>query len=131
RSGPHGSPSRRSELADDLDALAQARAALVDRHAAALVFLRKLPADADAENEPPGRQVIEGGNLLGNRCGMTQRQQEHGGAEGQAPADRGGLGDLRDGIEERYGERDMVATPEGIEAQPIYLLDHLHQLIEC
>ena len=105
-------------------------AALVDRHAAAFVLPRKLAADADAEDEAPAGQVIERGDLLGDGRWMTQRQQKDGGAEGQALADHGRLRDLRDGIEEGYCKGDVITAPERVEAQPIHLLDHLHQLIE-
>ena len=118
------------KLADDLDAFAKAGPALIERHAAAFVFLRKLAAYAHAEDEAPAGKVIERRDLLGDGRGMAQRQQEDGSAEGQALADHSCLGDLRDGIEEGYGEGDVIAAPEGVEAQPIHMLDHLHQLIE-
>ena len=102
------------KLADDLDAFAKAGPALIERHAAAFVFLRKLAADADAEDEAPAGKVIERRDLLGDGRGMPQRQQEDRSAEGQAFADHSCLGDLRDGIEEGYGEGDVIAAPEGV-----------------
>ena len=105
-------------------------AALVDRHAAALVLPWKLAADADAEDEAPAGQMIERGDLLGDGRWMAQRQQKDGGAEDQALADHGRLRDLRDGVEEGYCKGNVIAAPEGIEAQPIHMLDDLHQLIE-
>src|SRR5262249_58959754 len=81
------------KLADHLDTFAQARPALIERHAATFVFLRKLATYTDAENETPAGQVIERGDLLGDGCGMPERQQEHGGAEDQPLADDGCLGD--------------------------------------
>ena len=34
------------------------------------------------------------------------------------------------GIEERDRKRDVIAAPERVEAQPVDLLDDLHQLVE-
>src|SRR5262245_45281815 len=102
----------RPQLAYHLDGFSQPRPALADGYTASLVFLGKLPADADAKDEPSIRQVIEGGDLLGDGRGMAQRQQEDGGAQGQPRADGGGLGDLRERVEDWDGEGDVVAAPK-------------------
>jgi hypothetical protein len=56
------------------------------------VFLRELAAHADAQDEAALGQVVQRGHLLGDRCGVAQRQQQDGGSQQQAAADDCGLG---------------------------------------
>ena len=82
------------------------------RHAAYFVFAWELAADADAEDQPAFGEVIQRGDLLGDRRGMAQRQQIHRCAERQPPAYHRGLRQLQQRIQDRHGEGDVVADPQ-------------------
>jgi hypothetical protein len=55
--------------------------------------------------------VIERRDLFRDRNGVTQRHEIDIGAELQVAADDGGLRQLQQRIQDRDGERDMVADP--------------------
>ena len=59
------------------------------------------PADADAELDPPARQVVEGGQLLGQHDRVALREDEDAGGEAERRRDRGDVGQpdqrVRDG----------------------------------
>ena len=119
------------QLAQERNGLPKPRAALLERHPARLVLPCELAAHADAEDETPLGQVIEGRHLLGHRHRMAQRQEIDRRAEHQPPADDGGLRQLQQGIEDRHRKRDVVAAPERVVAGAIDQLDQLAQLADA
>ena len=119
------------KLAQQRDRLAEARAALADRHAAGLVLALELAADADPEDEATFAEVIEARHLLGHRNRVAQRQQVDGGAEGEPAADDGGLRQLQQRIEDRHREGDVVAAPERVVAAAIHKLDQSAHLLDA
>ena len=118
------------QLAQDRDRLAQARATLVERHAAHLVLLGELAADADAEDQVAFGEVIECRDLFGDRRGMAQRQQVHRRAQDEPSAHHRRLGELQERIEDRDRKRNMVADPERVEAAAVDQLDEIAHFVD-
>ncbi len=104
------------ELAQELDALGKSRAALAQRHAARRVLVRELAAHADAEVESAPDHPVEGRHLLCNWDGVAQREQVDGRSEPQPLRARAQQGEEHERIEDRPGERDVVARPERVPA---------------
>ena len=95
---------------------------LAERDAAGLVFLRELAADAHSEHGAPRRELIEGGERLGDYRGGTERQQEHSRSQ-RDPAGPRGQGPERDErIEDRAMPQHVIADPDDVEPQPLELL---------
>jgi hypothetical protein len=111
------------QLAHHQKAFVQPRAALGDRDAAGFELLGEFAADADPEDEPALRQVIEGRNLLGHRRGMAQRHQVDIRAENQTSAHHRRLGELKQRIEDGNMEGEMVANPQRIVTAALNQLD--------
>ena len=78
-------------LENDLKSLVEARVGLFLRDAEAREFGVAV-ALADAEVEPPAREKVDGGSLLGEQNRIVPGQHDHGGAEAQRPGARGGPG---------------------------------------
>jgi hypothetical protein len=74
------------------------------------VVLHRVPADAHAEPEPPRREQVEGGDLLGHQRGLALRKDEHVGHQREP----GGLRQPRE-EHERFEERIGVV----VEAVPV------------
>ena len=74
---------------EDAEDLVGAPAALAQRHPGDLVFVR-VPADPDAQFEAPARQVLQAGDLLGDKDRVAQcRDQDAGGERDPAGAPGG------------------------------------------
>ena len=63
------------QRAQHLEALVHATAARARVDAADGVLVRVLAADADTEDQPPGREQLEVGELAGDERRMAQREQ--------------------------------------------------------
>ena len=68
---------------EDLQHLVGSAAALPQRHAGHLVFMR-VPPDAETEFEPTARQVLQAGDLLGDKDRVAQRRDQDAGGEADA-----------------------------------------------
>jgi hypothetical protein len=102
--------------------LVRAGPALRHRHADRLEVLASLPADADAEDEPPTGEVVERGELLRDEAGVAQGQ-EHDARTDRDPPGPGGEGREGDGdVEDRIPERDVVAGPDRVVADGLRVL---------
>ena len=68
------------QAAHHLDLLGLPRAARLPRGTERLIF-DMVPADADAEAQPPAAQDIDFGCLLGDEAGLALRQDQHAAAQ--------------------------------------------------
>jgi hypothetical protein len=118
------------QAAQQGDRLGEARAALLDRHPAGLVFAGKLAADPDPENQPAFAQMVERGNLLGDRHRVAQREEVDPDPEQQPAADHGGLRQLQERVEDRGRVPDMVGDPDRIIAAAVDLADQRVHLVD-
>src|SRR5204862_1657467 len=118
------------QLLDHLETLDEARDPRL-RVLAHRLVLHVPVAEADAEDEPPARDHVERGDLLGNLDRVVEREEETARAERHA----GGVGrdapERRDRLEvgERGGEI-VLARPHGGEAQRARQPDLLDVLLE-
>ena len=118
------------QLPQQRDRRRQPRAALVAWHPRDREFLGEFAADPDTEDQPPLAQMVEARDLLGDRPRMAQRQQVDVGPERQPPADHRRLRQLQQRVEDRHGERQMVADPQRIVAASIDQPDQLDQFVD-
>jgi len=99
-------------------------------HAAQREFLGKLAADPDPKDEPPFAEMVEAGDLLGDRPRRTQWHKIDVGAEQQPAADDRRLGELQERVEDRHREGEVIAHPQRIVAAAINQSDQLGELID-
>ena len=77
----------RPEAPEQGDLLLDALAPVLEAHPKRLE-LHPVPADPDAEPEPPAAEDIEGRSLLRDQRGLALRKDEHAGGELEARGDR-------------------------------------------
>ena len=98
-------------------------------------------ADADADHQPPARDLIDARQLLGEQHGLVQRQFQDAGGDGDRGRVRRRQRERDDGVEERdlgsdrvvgrlrAGEHDVLAGPQRIEPAGLGVLRHSHQRV--
>ena len=95
-------------------------AALVERNAAS-VELALVPAGRYAHDQAPFRKLVHAGELLGERDGIAQRQNENAGAELDALRAGGDAGQHRQRVDDREiwldAEQHMIPHPDRIVAE--------------
>ena len=78
------------------------------------LVLALVDADAEAEDEAPAGEQLEGGGLLGHDGGLAQGQLEHAGPQ-QGPAGRrGGHRQRRQRLADGVGPVEVVHRPQGV-----------------
>ncbi len=107
----------RPHRAHHRDALVHAPAALVKRHAQG-GELGLEPADADPEDQPSARQIVQRRQLLRERQRVAHRQHDHAGAEAHPLGDRGDPGQGQDRIVEQRRARVLLARHDDVLADP-------------
>jgi len=99
------------ELAHDGEAFVHPRAAGRRVHPADRYLVAVLAAHPDPEDEPPGGEPRDVGELAGHQDGMTQRQQVHAAVDGQRGVEHRQRGGLDEPVEPQAGEEaHMVAA---------------------
>ena len=116
------------QRAHDVDGLVEPRPALTHGDAAGIELPGELAADARAEHEATAREVVDRDDLLRDRGGRAQRHQVHAGAEGQALGYRRRVAQAHERVEDRRGVRDVLAAPQGVEAEVLGERDGLPDL---
>jgi len=117
------------ERAHDVDGLGDAGPTLVVGHTAHLELLRVLATDAHAEDEPPAREHVEGGAHLGRHRGGAERQQIHARPELDPAGDAGVAREQGERLEDRVVKRNVIARPDGLEAQFLEATDETKLLL--
>ncbi len=104
----------REERAERDDAFVGARAAFTERHAGGLEVASALAADAEPEQQPSAREVVERGRLLRDEARVPQRQQDDTRAEQDPFGHRGERRERDAEIEDRVVEREVLAGPDRV-----------------
>ena len=103
--------------------------------------LRGEVADADADHQPPARDLIDARQLLGQQHGLVQRQLQDAGGDGDRRRVRRRQRESDDGVEERdlgrdrvvgrlrAGEDEVLAGPQRVESGGLGVLRHSHQRV--
>jgi hypothetical protein len=82
-------------------------------------------AEGDAERQPPAREMLERGHLTREHGGIAQREDEHRGAELDAPYARCGRGEEHQRVEHVRPVEDAVLGPDRVEAERLDLAEEL------
>ena len=105
---------RSEERTQGRDALVGTQSALRPVDARRLEVLRPFAADADTEQQPPVRQVVERARLLRHEARVAQRQQHDARTEQQALCDGGERRQRDPEVEDRVVEGEVLAGPDRV-----------------
>ena len=105
----------RPEAAEDLHAFVGAASARFRIDAAGPPFVGVFAADADAEDQPPLRELVEHGGLEGDRRRVAECEQVDAGLQFQLRRDGGDRREPHQGVAAGAVEGDVVADEDAID----------------
>ena len=98
------------------EGLVAVAAALADGRAVGLEGAGDVTTSPDAKDQPPPRQAVQGGDGVGQPDGVSQGQQDDGGAERDSLGVGGHEGEGEEGFEGVDAGMDVLGDPEGVVA---------------
>jgi len=108
---------------DDLEPLVGLAAAALGVDAERLPFGRGRAANAERRQEPPLRQHVDGGALLGDEYWIAERQRNDVHAELESLGAPGNRGDGCHAFEDRFAADDAIRLPEAVDAALLAQID--------